>query len=170
MCYKRDFQKAETALEEYSISYYAALGLNPESTEISKVKAESGAKVITGKTNISEMESIYGFNGSTNMAHVQAPLVQAGDILHPQLDEFGGIRPIVVPVGDKDHICRLTRGLASKSNWFNITPDKTRGLSISLSVNEESAHCFGVDTNGRINRDKQKETYQKDQILALGFS
>ena len=87
------------------------------------------------------------------MAHVQAPLVQAGDILHPQLDEFGGIRPIVVPVGvDQDPHLRLTRGLASKSNWFNITPDKTRGLSISLSVNEESAHCFGVDTNGRINR------------------
>ena len=44
------------------------------------------------------MESIYGFDGSTNLAHVQAPLVQAGDILHPQLEEHGGLRPIVVPV------------------------------------------------------------------------
>ncbi len=45
--------------------------------------------------------------------HVQAPLVQVGDILHPQTDEYGGLRPIVVPVGvDQDPHLRLTRGLA----------------------------------------------------------
>ena len=49
------------------------------------------------------MEAIYGFSGDTNLAHVQSPLVQAGDIVHPQLEEYGGLRPIVVPVGiDQD--------------------------------------------------------------------
>ena len=37
------------------------------------------------------MEAIYGFNGETNLAYVQAPLVQVGDIVHPMLDEFGGL-------------------------------------------------------------------------------
>ena len=50
------------------------------------------------RTNLSEFEAIYGFK-ETRISHVQAPLVQAGDILHPQLDEYGGLRPIVVPVG-----------------------------------------------------------------------
>ena len=48
-------------------------------------------------------------------------MVQVGDILHPQLDEYGGLRPIVVPVGvDQDPHLRLTRGLAGKTNWFNV--------------------------------------------------
>ena len=52
-----------------------------------------------------EFEAIYGFSGDTNLAHVQAPMVQVGDIVHPQLEEYGGLRPIVVPVGmDQIHI------------------------------------------------------------------
>ena len=77
---------------------------------------------------------------STDLVDKQTSLMykllsQAGDILHPQLDEFGGLRPIVVPVGvDQDPHIRLTRGLAGKTNWFNVKPGPKSGLVISLSV------------------------------------
>jgi len=42
-------------------------------------------------------------------------LIQAGDILMPQLQEFGGPKPVLVPVGaDQDPHIRLTRDLAAR--------------------------------------------------------
>ena len=128
----------QIALEEY-ISHYAALGLDPEKTNVyfqsSRPVVQRLGFQLGKRTNLNEFESIYGFNGETNLAHVQAPLVQVGDILHPQTEEFGGLRPIVVPVGvDQDPHLRLTRGLASKTNWFNVNDGKSSGVVITLSI------------------------------------
>ena len=163
------------AREEY-VSNYAALGLDPEKTTV-YFQSERNIVQKLGfqlgkRTNLSELEAIYGFDGSTNLAHVQAPLVQAGDILHPQLDEFGGLRPIVVPVGVyKDPHLRLTRGLASKTNWFNVN-DAKMGLQVGVSVQEENSIALGVESTGRVNKEKQKEVFSKivDRISSLGFS
>ena len=163
------------ATEEY-VSYYAALGLDPDKTNV-YFQSERNIVQRLGfqlgkRTNLSELEAIYGFDGATNLAHVQAPLVQAGDILHPQLDEYGGLRPIVVPVGvDQDPHLRLTRGLASKTNWFNVS-DAKMGLQVGVSVQEDNATVMGVEANGRVNKDRQKEVFTKivDAISNLGFS
>ena len=166
----------EVALTEY-IAHYAALGLDPEKT---KVYFQSTRPVVQrlgfqlGKrTNLTELEAIYGFNGETNLAHVQAPLVQVGDILHPQLDEFGGLRPIVVPVGvDQDPHLRLTRGLAAKTNWFNLKESASAGLLVSLSVHDENAEIFGQLPNGRVDRDRVSSVFDLvvQAIAELGFS
>jgi len=125
------------------------------------------------KTNLSEFEAIYGFRGETNLAHVQAPLIQAGDILHPMLDEYGGLRPIVVPVGiDQDPHLRLTRGLASKSNWFNVNVRKNGGLTVALSVQDENYQAFGIDSKGRVDRKARAGIFDKIQayLAKLGFA
>ena len=57
-----------------------------------------------------------------------SPLVQVADILHPQLEEFGGPKPTVVPVGpDQDPHIRLTRDIADrlKSKFNFIAPSST---------------------------------------------
>ena len=130
----------QIAREDY-VANYAALGLLSDSTEVyfqSQRPAVQRLGFQLGKrTNLNEFESIYGFGGETNLAHVQAPMVQVGDILHPQLDEYGGLRPIVVPVGvDQDPHLRLTRGLAGKTNWFNVGPGKRSGA-------HDSSLCSG---------------------------
>ena len=67
------------------------------------------------KTNFNELKAIYGFTQSTNIAHVQAPLLQVADILLPQIEEFGGPKKVIVPVGiDQDPHIRLTRDIAHK--------------------------------------------------------
>jgi len=163
------------ATEEY-VANYAALGLDPNKTTV-YFQSERNIVQKLGfqlgkRTNLSELEAIYGFDGSTNLAHIQAPLVQAGDILHPQLDEYGGLRPIVVPVGiDQDPHLRLTRGLASKTNWFNVSEAKM-GLQVGVSIQEDNASIMGVEPSGRVNKEKQKEVFSKivGAIQGLGFS
>ena len=168
-------QGRKIAADEY-VANYAALGLDPEKTTVYFQSDRSVVQKLgfqLGKrTNLSELEAIYGFDGSTNLAHVQAPLVQAGDILHPQLDEYGGLRPIVVPVGiDQDPHLRLTRGLASKTNWFNVS-DAKMGLQVGVSIQEGNSTIMGVDSSGRVNKERQKGVFSKivSAIQNLGYS
>ncbi len=164
------------ALEEY-IANYAALGLDSDSTDVyfqsSRSQVQRLGFQLGTRTNLSEFESIYGFKGDTNLAHIQAPMVQVGDILHPQTEEFGGLRPIVVPVGvDQDPHLRLTRGIASKSNWFNLKDNTGPGILIGLSVQEDNAELLGQQPNGRIDKGKVAEIFNMivQSLTDLGFS
>ena len=139
----------KVALEEY-VANYVAMGLDPAKTNIyfqsTRPIVQRMGFTLGKRTNLSEFEAIYGFQGDTNLAHVQAPLVQAGDILHPQLEEYGGLRPIVVPVGvDQDPHLRLCRGLAGKTNWFNVNDRKNGGLRITVSVMDENQAIVAQD-------------------------
>ena len=148
------------AVEEY-ISNYAGMGLNPDKTSIyfqsERAIVQKMGFTLGTKTNLSEMEAIYGFSGKTSLAHVQSPLVQAGDIVHPQLEEYGGLRPIVVPVGmDQDPHIRLTRGMVSKTNWFNVNKNKLGNLTIGLSIQDNNQDIMGMRNDGGVDKTQRK--------------
>ena len=153
------------AVEEY-ISNYAGMGLNPDRTSIyfqsERAIVQKMGFTLGTKTNLSEMEAIYGFSGKTSLAHVQSPLVQAGDIVHPQLEEYGGLRPIVVPVGmDQDPHIRLTRGMVSKTNWFNVNKNKLGNLTIGLSIQDNNQDIMGMRNNGSVDKTQRKIVIDK---------
>ena len=153
------------AVEEY-LSNYAGMGLNPEKTSIyfqsERPIVQKMGFTLGTKTNLSEMEAIYGFSGKTSLAHVQSPLVQAGDIVHPQLEEYGGLRPIVVPVGmDQDPHIRLTRGMVSKTNWFNVNQNKSGNLTIGLSIQDNNQEIMGVRDDGGVDKNQRKMIVDK---------
>ena len=155
----------EYAVEEY-ISNYAGMGLNPDKTSIyfqsERAIVQKMGFTLGTKTNLSEMEAIYGFTGKTSLAHVQSPLVQAGDIVHPQLEEYGGLRPIVVPVGmDQDPHIRLTRGMVSKTNWFNVNKNKLGNLTIGLSIQDNNQDIMGMRSDGGIDKTQRKIVIDK---------
>ena len=161
----------EYAIEEY-ISNYAGMGLDPEKTSIyfqsERPIVQKLGFTLGKKTNLSEMEAIYGFSGDTNLAHVQSPLVQAGDIVHPQLEEYGGLRPIVVPVGiDQDPHIRLTRGMVSKTNWFNVKQNKSGNVTIGLSIQDNNQESMGLRSDGGIDRSQRQKVVDK-VISAIG--
>ena len=165
----------KTAIEEY-IMNYAALGLDPENTNVyfqsSRPEVQRLAFTLGRRTNLSEFEAIYGFEGDTNLAHVQAPLVQVGDIIHPQLEEFGGLRPIVVPVGiDQDPHLRLTRGIAGKTHWFNVKPRSKGGVTIALSVQDGNQNALGM-IGGKVDVESRKTLFNRimTAISPLGYS
>jgi len=166
----------ENAINEY-VHNYAALGLDPSNTNVyfqsGRPAVQRLAFTLGRRTNLTEFEAIYGFRGDTNLAHVQAPLVQAGDIIHPQLEEYGGLRPIVVPVGvDQDPHLRLTRGIAGKTHWFNVKPRKAGGLTVALSVQTDNAELFGVAPNGRVDRTTRDAIFQrlKNSLAPMGYA
>lgn len=112
----------QIAVDEY-LTNWIALGLDLERDNVN-VYLQSQNKSLfdlefkaSRKTNFSQLHAIYGFDNSTNIAHVQAPLMQVADILLPQIEEFGGPKKVVVPVGvDQDPHIRLTRDIAHRLN------------------------------------------------------
>ena len=73
------------------------------------------------EANFSEVSAIYGFSGETHISHMQSVMAQSADILHPQLEQFGGPKPVVIPVGaDQDPHIKLTRDLAYRMRKFLV--------------------------------------------------
>jgi tryptophanyl-tRNA synthetase len=113
----------EYGINEYILSAIA-FGLEPGA----HIYFQSGSDSVKSlafelgiKANLSELSAIYGFNGETNIAHMVSVLTQSADILNPQSEEFGGPKPVIIPVGaDQDPHIRLTRGLAYKVNMFVV--------------------------------------------------
>lgn len=131
----------EIAINSY-VRNYLALGIGKPGLEIyfqSKRKEVKDLALLLGKkVNLSTMRAIYGFNDSTNIGHVNSPLVQAGDILHPQL-KLGPI-PVVVPVGvDQDPHMRLCRDLASSFRIYNATETSDGKIGVFLKTDDEAA-------------------------------
>lgn len=121
------------AIEEY-IANYIALGLDVTKDNIIPYLQSEYEPVkdltfkLSKKVTFNEMKAIYGFNGSTNIAHTYVPLVQVADILSPQLEELGGPKNVVVPVGpDQDPHIRLTRDIADrlKTEFGFLPPSST---------------------------------------------
>lgn len=135
------FEKArKMAIESYILNYIA-LGLKSERCQIyfqsSRTAVKDLAFKLSRKVNWSTLRSIYGFGDQTNLTHVFAPLVQVGDILHVQLEKYGGPRPTLVPVGvDQDPHMRLTRDIAAAHRLFNVQRTKDGRIGVFVKVDE----------------------------------
>ena len=101
-----------------------ALGLNENSViyfQSANEHVKNLAFELAAEVNWSELKAIYGFESETPLTKIYIPAIQAADILFPQLKEFGGPKPTVVPVGaDQDPHIRLTRDLAARSSIFSF--------------------------------------------------
>ncbi len=112
------------AIEEYLLNYIA-LGLKPRNCDFYFQSARSKdadksnayyrlAGMVPRRTTFNEMKAIYG---ELTPGKIVSVFHQVSDILHPQLREFEGPCPVIVPVGvDQDPHIRLTRDIASRMN------------------------------------------------------
>ncbi|MGA1820017.1 MAG: tryptophan--tRNA ligase [Thermoplasmatota archaeon] len=126
------------AIDSY-VRNYLALGIGKEGFEVyfqSRRKEVKDLALLLGKkVNLSTMRAIYGFNDQTNLGHMNAPLIQAGDILHPQI-KLGPI-PVVVPVGvDQDPHMRLCRDLAASFRLINGTETSDGKIGAFVKVDD----------------------------------
>jgi len=169
----------KTAAEEYLTNYFA-LGLKKKNLhfwfqsdylqEYYKLR-----DMLSKKVTFNELKAIYG---DLTTGKIISALTQAADILHPQLDVFGGPKPVVVPVGaDQDPHLRLTRDLANRfhGEFKFIPPSATYhkfmsglqggkmsssnpGSFIALSESPESAgrKVMSAKTGGRATVEEQK--------------
>jgi len=121
---KIPFEKSEK-IAAGNVADLLALGFDPKRGYIYRQYKELRVRdlaVLFGRgVTLATMKAIYG---ERNIGLYLSALVQAGDILMPQLEDFDGPKPTVVPVGiDQDAHLRLTRDLASKfRRKFNFVP------------------------------------------------
>jgi tryptophanyl-tRNA synthetase len=118
----------KTAVEEYLLNYIA-LGLEPKNCDFyfQSKRSKDGkkasayyslAEMFARNATFNEFKAVYGEISPAKMA---SSLLQASDMLHPQLPEFEGPIPTVVPVGvDQDPHVRLARDLASRQKTFKF--------------------------------------------------
>jgi len=132
-----------------------ALGFDPEAGTLYRQSENRDVQdlgfELGVEANFSELEAIYGFDGETDVSHMQAVVTQMADICYPQLGEP---KPTVIPVGpDQDPHVRLARDLAARTRYFGVTEayasfeldDDERALVArayeSLSDGEDDVRC-----------------------------
>ena len=113
-------------IDEHSRNYLLsllALGFDPKEGELYRQstnrEVQDLAFELGVEANFSELAAIYGFDGETDVSHMQSVVTQMADICYPQLEEP---KPTVIPVGpDQDPHVRLARDLASRMRYFGVT-------------------------------------------------
>lgn len=75
--------------------------------------------MLSRRVTQNEFKALYG--DEVTPGKIMSALIQAADILHPQLVEVGGFSHVVVPVGiDQDVHIRLTRDLTARMSEFSF--------------------------------------------------
>ncbi|MFX0092984.1 MAG: tryptophan--tRNA ligase [Candidatus Hodarchaeota archaeon] len=102
-----------------NIADVLALGLDPDRARIYRqsetMEVLRFGAVFANKVTYNMIKAIYG---ERRFGLYQSALIQAGDILLPQLEEYGGPRPTVTPIGfDQAPHARLTRDLVRKQEF-----------------------------------------------------
>ena len=119
----------QTAIKEYLLNYIA-LGLKPKNCDFYFQSARSAdgikasayyrlAAMLARHATFNEFKAIYGEISPGKMA---SALLQAADMLHPQLPEFERTPlPVIVPVGaDQDPHLRLARDLSQRIKEYHF--------------------------------------------------
>ncbi len=125
-----------------------ALGLDPERAIVYKqsqeIRVMRMATIFSKAVTNNMLRAIYG---DRQVGLYLSALIQAGDILMPQLPEFGGPKSVIVPVGaDQDPHIRLSRDLANAYHQeFGFVPPSAiyhrliRSLDGSTKMSKRSA-------------------------------
>lgn len=141
------------ALDQY-VHNALALGLRPQGAQFyfqtRRQRVQELARRFAQRVNWSTVQALYGFGGDTSIAHILAPLVQAGDILHPQVDASGP-RPVLVPVGvDQDPHVRLTRDIAQDGRRLAVVPPASDKGAWIVAVRGSDAPQRWLDVAERV--------------------
>jgi tryptophanyl-tRNA synthetase len=121
----------EIAIDQYILNY-VALGLNLEKCEIyfqserstDAKKSNAYYRLASNFSRYSTFNEFKAVYGDISPGKMNASLLQASDMYHPQLPEFEG-KPIVtfIPVGiDQDPHIRIARGIANRDKDFKFIP------------------------------------------------
>ena len=165
-------ESRKIALEEY-IPNYIALGLKPANCEIyfQSERSKEGKKanayyrlqnILARHATFNEFKAVYG---EISPGKMLSALLQASDMLHPQLKEFEGQMPVLVPVGiDQDPHLRLARDISKRVKGFTQL-SSTYHLFVSglgrgkMSASESSSYIALTDSEKDVERKIKKYAF-----------
>ena len=161
----------ELGINEYILSLIA-LGFEPNGHiyfQSDNFKMRNLAFELAAAANFSEVSAIYGFSGETSIAHMESVMAQSADILHPQLEEYGGPKPVVIPVGaDQDPHIKLTRDLAYRMRKFLVERreeyvsirGKSAGVDLMIAA-EKALRSAGYQRSQKVRRAHRCPRYKR---------
>ncbi len=142
---------AETSkIATRNVADILALGLDPDRAVVyfqsEEMRVMRLATVFSRGVTSNMLKAIYG---ERQIGLYLAALVQAGDILMPQLAEFGGPKPVLVPVGaDQDPHVRLARDLAARYHEeYGFLPPSAVYHRLMLSLEGEEKMSKRTETS-----------------------
>lgn len=118
----------KVAIDQYLLNYIA-LGLNPKNCDFyfQSERADEAKKSnayyrlasnFSRYATFNEFKAIYG---EISPGKMNASVLQAADMFHPQLIEFEGKIPVLVPVGiDQDPHLRIARDMGQRYKDYNF--------------------------------------------------
>ncbi len=125
----KDLRK--TAIEEY-LTNYVALGLNLKKCDIyfqsdrskERKKSSSYYTLASNFSRYATFNEFKGVYGNITPGKMNASLLQAADMYHPQLPEFEGSSVVTfIPVGiDQDPHIRIARNIARRDKDYKFSP------------------------------------------------
>ena len=164
----------KAAIEEYLINYIA-LGLKERNCEFyfqsnrSRDFRKANAfyrlqNMLARYATFNEFRAVYG---EISPGKMLSALLQAADMLHPQLPEFEGPCPVLVPVGvDQDPHLRLARDISKRikkpkfvqlSSTYNIMLPGLKGGKMSSS--DPTSYIASTDTPKEVERKIKKYAF-----------
>ena len=148
-----------------------ALGLDPDRAVVYKQSEEMRVMRMStifsrGVTN-NMLKAIYG---ERQIGLYMSALIQAGDILMPQLPEFGGPKPVLVPVGaDQDPHIRLSRDLAARyRSDFGFIPPSAIYHRLELSLTGGQKMSKRIPESGFTLDDSPSEASRRVRVAFTG--
>ncbi len=171
----------ETAIKEYLINYIA-LGLKPKNCDFyfQSQRSKDGKKsnayyslanLFARHVTFNEFKAIYG---EITPGKMISSLLQASDMLHPQLPEFEGKPiPVIVPVGaDQDPHLRLARDVSQRikthkfiqlSSTYNKFVPGLKGINTKMSSSDPNSYIALTDTPEQVKNKIMKHAFSGGQ-------
>jgi tryptophanyl-tRNA synthetase len=149
-------ESRKIAIEEY-ITNYIALGLDIKNCQIyfqsdrSNDSKKANAfyrlqNLLARHATFNEFKAVYG---EITPGKMVSALLQAADMLHPQLQDFEGNCPVVVPVGiDQDPHIRLARDISKRiknpkfiqlSSTYHVFAPALKGANAKMSASDPNS-------------------------------
>lgn len=163
----QSFEDSRKIAKEYLLDY-AALGLDLDKCEVyfqsgrsdDAKKSNAYYKLqnqLAGHVTFNEFKGAYG---EVTPGKMLAALLQGSDMLHPQLKEFEGNCPVLIPVGiDQDPHIRLTRDITKRVKEYKFIPISSTyhlfmpGLTGGkMSASEPNSHIAMTDSPAQIKK------------------
>ncbi|MHC1566507.1 MAG: tryptophan--tRNA ligase [Candidatus Syntropharchaeia archaeon] len=145
-------------VEEYILSLIA-LGFEPDGYIYFQSKEETIKDLafeLGIYVNFTELSAVYGLSGETNISHLISVLTQCADILMPQLEKFGGPKPVVIPVGaDQDPHIRLVRDIADRVRMFRVERRESHISVRAKRANKKALEAIENRVGGEIKMYKE---------------
>lgn len=170
-------ESGKIGIEEY-LKNYIALGLKPRNVDFyfqsqrSKDAKKSNAyyHLASNFSRYATFNEFKGVYGNINPGRVNASLLQAADMYHPQLPEFEGKPlPTFIPIGvDQDPHIRIARGMARRNKDHRFIPISST-YNLFLPSLKGSGKMSSSDENSYIAMTDEKEEVER-KIKRYAFS